>query len=699
MAHYSAIGLGVRLLLAIGISELMIMLMFQTSGLSLALNPDEKAILDTLLLSCIAGGLIWHWLVRPLKEALENNTELASVVSNTSIGVIIYDPIEPRRITFSNHGFESFTGITKNSIEGKTASEILGSKLYHQLCNALATDENKVTLENCALPSPERHHLVDIVASPVIDADGSVTKIILLITEVTERHRKQVEMRRLLAAIEQSGESVVITDKQGKVEYVNPAFSRITGFSEHEATGSLISQLSGNVDSTINDPILSIIHAEEQWSGQLGRQRKDGSKYDESITISPVYHDAEIAHYVIIQRDTSKERGLNAQLLQAQKLEALGTFASGIAHDFNNALTGILGNLYLLRKNTHEQKALERINTIEELGKHSSEVIKQLLTFSRCTDDEMTSFSLVSTVKESCKMYEVGIPENIQLSINADHGSDLCIHGNIGKVQQVMMNIITNATHALEHKDDGQINIRLERYTANPAATESKEIINKHNIAPGIEMAHLIIEDNGCGMPENILDKVFSPFFTTKPQGKGTGLGLPMCYGIISGMNGAITVSSKEGHGTRFDIYLPLVAEPSVQALASETHTIHFGMGQTIMVVDDHASFRTMSKEILESWGYQVLLAEDGHQSIEVFKQNAENVSMILMDITMPNLGGIAAARKIRQLNADVPLVFVSGYDQADNTPHVHSLPKSKLLSKPYRAQALANIIQEPFFA
>jgi len=424
------------------------------------------------------------------------------------------------------------------------------------------------------------------------------------------------QLQRLLRAVEQSAEAFIITDHSGKVEYVNPAFEAINGYSSDEVKGRTLSLLnSGKHESDFFHAIWSTLRSGQVWEGTIINRRKNGSEYPALMTIVPIQDEGKIECYAAIQQDMSEYEKLEAQFRQAQKMEALGTMVGGIAHDFNNMLAGLLMHIYLVKKNIHKPElALEKLEMAEKLGYQAAKMLKDMMIFSRDDQGEKTTLNV-----DIC---------DPPLSVACD----------VTQFQQVMMNLMNNARDAMAAQPDGKIHVQLEYFVPDQHFADQYPEFHHES------MARLSVRDNGGGMPEATLAKVFDPFFTTKSAGHGTGLGLSMVFGCIQNHGGVIEVESEPGTGTCFHIYLPLVEQAEIIDTRDNNGIAH-GDGELILVADDNEMISRLLVETLQSLNYQTLQATDGVEALRLFDENMKDdgsapISLAILDMVMPKLSG-----------------------------------------------------------
>jgi len=531
---------------------------------------------------------------------------------------------------------------------------------------------------------------LDVHKAPMYDEHGKVIGVVGCGRDVTALREVEKHLLKLSTAIEHAGESMIITDRNGVIEYVNPAFTKLTGYSSDEVIGRKPSILnSGYQDSAFYASLWDTILGGNTWQGKIIDRKKDGGFYPTTLTISPIYDEdgvtSHFSHFVGIQSDLSRIEELESQFHQAQKMEAIGTLVGGIAHDFNNMLAGMTGNVFLARQRAQGMPLVQQnIANIEQLCYRAADMIQQLLTFARKSMVRMKAMPLSPFFKETLKLLRVSVPENIAMV------QDICcdtlrITGDSTQLHQVLMNLITNACDALEGVDDPCICITLEAWHASEAFLESHADITNG------PYAHLSVQDNGCGIPENQIEHLFEPFFTTKEVGKGTGLGLAMVYGAVKTHAGFVEVDSVAGEGSTFHIYLPLL-EPEVVAAASlQDDVLVYGHGETILLADDEQHIIDTGKDVLEVLGYQVITAVDGRQAVDRFEAHSEEIDLCIFDVVMPVMGGNQAAKSIRQRHPEAKIIFATGYDK-----HLlQDMENEEVLTKPFAIEEMSRLIKK----
>jgi len=519
--------------------------------------------------------------------------------------------------------------------------------------------------------------------------DGRALRLVGTISDITERKQAEEQIQLLSQAMQQSGEAIVMTDANGIIEYVNTAFSSITGYNKSEAVGQTPRLLnSGMQKKSVYKTMWATILGGGTWHGRVVNRKKDGSFYPAMLTISPISGEAgEITHFVGIQQDLQEYEALEAQFHQSQKMEAVGTLVGGIAHDFNNTLAGITGNLYLAKREMHgHPQAVERLETVEKLSFRAAAMIKQLLTFSRKGTTQMKAVAIDTFLKETLKLHRVSLPENIELRSDIS-GKNLLVHGDINLLQQVLINLVNNARDAVRSVPDPAIEIRLERYVADAAFKAKHPKLTTENFA------HLSVHDNGHGIKEKDIPHIFEPFFTTKGVGEGTGLGLSMVYGAIQSHNGMISIHSDEDKGTTFHIYLPLLPSSENGERLESNAVIERGNGETVLLVDDHEETLATHRDVLVNLGYRVFTAENGATAVELYQKRGREVDLVILDVVMPKMGGKEAFEEIRRINPEARVMFATGYDRL-NVLEDKQLRDIPVINKPFVVDALSRAVR-----
>ncbi len=510
----------------------------------------------------------------------------------------------------------------------------------------------------------------------------------ILSNVVEEQKLTEHELRLLNTAIEQSPQIVMITDAEGKIEYVNTAFVRVTGYSRKEAIGQTPRILkSGAHDDAFYTELWNTLSSGEIWSGQIVNRRKNGEHYTEEAGIAPVRdEEGMVSHYVAIKRDISDELEREKVARQAQKLDSVGRLAGGIAHDFNNMLQVILGNAELaLRQMDRDGPLRKRLEEIRQGAQKATTLTRQLMAFASRQPIRPVVMELNQTVDGMLTMLRRMIPETIDF-VWQPAGSPKPVKMDPSQVDQIVMNLVSNASEAIE--DTGRIIIATDETEFNKDA----DALHEHAV-PGVYVV-LSVRDTGCGMDHALQRRIFEPFFSTKKERKGSGLGLSTVYGIVRQNKGFIDVNSAPGKGTIIKVYLPRhTGLPEQRTESGQEHRVVSGH-ETILLVEDEPGILRVTRGTLEKLGYTVYATGTPQGAIRLAEEHAKEIQLLLTDVIMPKMNGWDLAVKIRSICPDVKCLYMSGYSSSTITKDREINGKARIMQKPFTLDVLAEQVR-----
>jgi PAS domain S-box-containing protein len=588
------------------------------------------------------------------------------------------------RIVYANRSAARLSGFSRSEIKGSSLENLFDLTAKQQTSIKQCFDgKTSASFETTGKTKTGVTFAVQLKVAP-LNPEAEVCGLVVFAVDVSGFKRAIEEQARLVTAVEHAAESIIVTDPAGIIEYVNPAFEKITGYARNEVIGSDIARLdSGQHSKAFFSSIIDTLQRGEIWQGRMVNKRSDHSLYETEATVSPIKNKAgEITNYVSVQRDVSHEVRLERQLRQAQKMEAIGTLAGGIAHDFNNLLMGIQGNISLsLLDIKADSPFVKNLKKIEQYIQHGVDLTKQLLGFARGGKYEISLLNLNELLEEQNLMFS---RTNKEIIFKNESKPDLwSVEADRGQIEQVLMNLYLNALQAMP--DGGALTTR----TAN--VTIDKDHYSPYYVKAG-KYIRMTIEDTGVGMDEDIQQRIFDPFFTTKEMGRGTGLGLASVYGIVKNHEGFINVFSKKGQGTRFEIYLP-ASDKGVPLKEKASEQFVEGR-ETVLLVDDEDMIIDVGTRMLNKLGYKVFAARDGTEAIDVFQKHQGKIDVIVLDMIMPQMGGGETYDRIKKITPGVKVLLSSGYSINGQASEILNRGCNGFIQKPFNLQDLSQSLR-----
>jgi PAS domain S-box-containing protein len=588
-----------------------------------------------------------------------------------------------------NATFADLLARPREEIVGKTDFDIVPTRIADGFRNAdqeLFESPGSQEYEGIVPFIDGSKHDIIFNQATFTDPNGQVAGLVGVMTDITDRKNAEKERVRLATAIEQVAESVMITDAKGNIQYINPACEKISGYSRKQLIGQNPRILnSGAQDFSFYKGMWETLLRENVWHGHLTNQRKDGSFYQEDVTISSVRDQKErITNFVAVKRDITEELYKQKQLRQAQKMEAIGTLAGGIAHDFNNILAAIMGYAELTRDELPPgSQGRNYFNEVCKASSRAKELVRQILTISRQTEPERTYFEIHLIVEEAIRLLRSTIPSTIRIKTRvAPCGT---VWADAPEIHQIIMNLCTNAFYAMA-ENGGTLEINLQR-TDTPQSTLFGDI--QLEAGPYIDLS---VSDSGHGIAPELLSRIFDPYFTTKPKDKGTGLGLAMVHSIVSQYGGAIRVESHIGEGSSFFIRLPRVdhvaMSPSEEKRRPGTGDEH------ILLVDDEPNVVDLGRLVLTKFGYKVTTSTSSKKALEIFTSKPDVFDLVITDMTMPEMTGLELAKAIGSIRADIPIILCTGFSDQITAERFKAAGIDQLVMKPMENREMVSVVR-----
>ena len=508
-----------------------------------------------------------------------------------------------------------------------------------------------------------------------------------VVVDITEKKEAEKERFFLNTAVEQTEEGILVTDHENRVVYANPAFEKITGFPKNALMKRrFVYLIPGLVDRTAGKRVMEDMAGGTSWSGRFSLKSHGGPTSFLSGTISPVRDfSGEITHHTVLIRDITHELEMERQITQKQKLEAIGALAGGIAHDFNNILMSLMLNMEIALLNPEPNLVSERLKLGLTAANRAKDLVKQILTFSRKSEEEVSPMEMVPVVKETIRMLRASLPSFIEIRTRITPGPHVVL-ANPSQIQQILINLFTNAAHAMKEQG-GMLSLEMDQVVL----TDTSDL-SPFEIDPG-PVIRLEVRDTGAGIAEEIKSKIFDPFFTTKNVGEGTGMGLSVVHGILLRLNGAVKVESSPDKGSRFTLFFPVahgdptprIIQPRPRAKASAR----------LLIVDDEPLVAESLAASLSQMGYRVQKEFAGDNALKRISGSDQGFDLIITDMVMPEMSGMELARRVHDRLPDLPVILCTGYNSSITPEKMRAAGISRLIQKPVAAAEMDHLIRE----
>jgi PAS domain S-box-containing protein len=511
--------------------------------------------------------------------------------------------------------------------------------------------------------------------------------------ESVTRFRLQQLNRLLIEALESARDGIMITDLQGTILHVNGSLEKMTGYPRHELLGQNARIFKSGMHKTeFFAEMWKKLLARTSWQGELINKKKDASFLDVSLTVSPVLdHRGQMTHFVGIYRDVGERKQMERQLFQAQKMQSVGTLAGGVAHEFNNLLAGIQGYAALgLREKDLSPPLSQFLQFIVDLSDRAANLTRQLLAFARKPALSRQPTYMGRLLRSTAELVRHTLAIEVKVDI-APQPEPLMAQADANQLQQVLINLALNARDAMSRPASIVFRLRQETLTGDVPCFPEK--------VPAGDYVVLEVQDQGSGMTPEILCQALDPFFTTKDVGQGSGLGLPVAFGIVHGHQGYLRIDTKPGEGTCVGIYLPRLAavQPTFlpgQMEGSEVLEPEATPGRNIVVIDDEEAVLDVVRRFLEIAGHTVTCATTGTRAFEMLKQISK-VDMVILDLMIPGEEGTKTFQTLRQTFPNIPVLLCTGLLQADHAAELLEKGTVDLLRKPFRMNELWHAVNK----
>ncbi len=592
------------------------------------------------------------------------------------------------RITYVNDLFCSISGYTREELLGQDHRLLNSgrhpSSFFREMWKTIGRGE-VWRGDICNLAKAGHLYWVATTIVPLLGQDGKPTQYVAIRTDITERRAAEVRIAEQAALIDEARDAILVRGLDQKVVFWSKGAERMYGWTAAEAVGHSGDQLL-QADLERFHAADAAVRSQGEWSGEIPVASKSGQRLmvDSRWTLLRD-GDGRPKSILAIDTDVTERKKLEQQFLRAQRMESIGTLAGGIAHDLNNVLAPILMSIELLRLELERQEKDEILDTIESSARRGAEMVGQVLSFARGVEGRRLSVQVKHLVRDVAKIASETFPRNIE--IRAEVPSNLPpVLGDPTQIHQVLLNLSVNARDAMPR--GGTLT-----FSAQNVVLDDQYAGLSPEAKPG---RHVLIqvEDTGTGIPPEILEKVFDPFFTTKEPGKGTGLGLSTSLAIVRSHGGFIRAYSEPGTGSRFRVYLPATESTTEPAPVADV-VLPRGDGEVVLVVDDEASVRHITRQTLEAFGYRVILAGDGAEALAVYASRRTEIALVLTDMMMPVMDGPATIRVLTKMDPSVRIIAASGLTANGSVTRVANSGVRHFLPKPYTAETLLRTVRE----
>ena len=503
-----------------------------------------------------------------------------------------------------------------------------------------------------------------------------------------ERGDAEERIRKQAALLDKARDAIIAYDMNGHVIYWNKSAERLTGWSKEEMLGEKANEHLFDDEQREKLPnCWRAVKETDEWKGEMHQQTKDGDEIIvESRWTLVRKADDTPESVLVINTDVTERKQLESQFLRSQRMESIGRLVSGIAHDLGNLLVPIsLGVKVLQQRFDDDEKAVRTLSMIQNSAQRGSDMVEQVLAFARGVEGERVMLQADTVIDDVRNITDETFPEEIEVDVQVDDDLEP-VMGDATQVQQVLMNLCVNARDAMP--EGGTLSIRAQNTTL-----DDEDARKNIDAEPG-EYVCLSVSDTGVGMPDEVIDKIFEPFYTTKPEGEGTGLGLSTAYSIIKGHEGFIDVSSTKGDGTTFRIFLPVPTEDETPTDDRSTTVMQNGEGTRVFLVDDEPNILSATRDALEQSGFHVDTAQDGRDALDQLNACQFEVDVLITDIVMPNIDGVSLIEEVHAARPDMPIIAASGLADS-RTDAALDAGADVFLAKPFTDEKLRAALQQ----
>ena len=628
-------------------------------------------------------------------QLLEKQEQLAGIIASAMDAIITVDAAQ--RITIFNAAAERMFGYTATEALGQSLDTFLPERYRSghakHIENFGQTQVTRRTMNALGEVFGLRRNGDEFPVEASISQlqTGAEKFYTVILRDVTQRRHAEERLQEQAALLDHAQDAIIVRDLDQGISFWNRSAEKLYGWKKEEVLDlNLQAEIFKSNPDSYEKAVQAVLTAGE-WRGEMHQQTRDGRQ----IVVDgrwKLVRDAQgqPKSILITNTDVTEKKKLEAQFLRAQRMESIGTLAGGIAHDLNNLLSPILMATQLLQLKAQDETSLKMLGILQTNAERGSEMIKQILSFARGVSGERVTVQLKHLIKEVTKILKETFPKSIEISFKITDDLWL-VTGDATQLHQVLMNLCINARDAMPNGG------KLLLEASNCAVDETyAEMTN--DAEPG-RFVRITVTDTGGGISVDNLNRIFDPFFTTKEVGQGTGLGLSTVLGIVKGHQGFINVYSEPGKGSQFRLYLPANETLLPYITVPTPPQLPTGQGELILVVDDESAIREIARTTLEAFNYRVITANEGAEAIAVFAQKRADIKLVLTDIMMPVMDGIALIRALRTIEPAIKIIASSGLAENGKAAEATNEGVKAFLAKPYTASTLLKTLAEVLHA
>ncbi len=638
-------------------------------------------------------GIIRDITEREEAEArLAHERHLLRVLLDTSPDIIYFKDRGSRFIRCSSSMAQKFKVGAPEELVGKSDFDFFSAEHARQ---AFADEQQIILTGEPVLGKTEKEIWSDGRLTwtltnklPLRDAQGGIIGTFGIAKDITRNVLNDEQIRSQAALLDITQEAIYVRDFSGRIIYWNEGAHHLYGWSMAEVRGKTVKELNLGMNVGESGRALQAVQERDEWSGELREKNRAGR----DLVVHSQWNlmrenNGRPKAILVVNTDITERKGLEVQLLRAQRLESIGTLASGLAHDLNNVLTPIMMSVQLLKEDVVDEEQLASLQTLETCAERGANIIRQMLMFARGVEGQRLMLNPKHLIMEMERIARETFPRSIEVQVRLPRETCTLL-GDATQIQQVLMNLCVNARDA--QPQGGALTLGLRKVQLDETTTGIHP-----KARPGVYVV-ISVADTGPGIPPELMDKIFDPFFTTKPLGQGTGLGLATVLGIVENHGGFVQVESQPGKGATFQVYLPAVlADNDHGDVKVKATSPAKGNGELVLVVDDEPSIRRFASAILSRNGYRTLTAADGREGLKVFGEQCGAVKLVVSDLMMPQLDGLGMIRDLRRIQPDLKTIIVTGLGEENRISEAKAAGADVVLNKPFNAEQLLVSVQQ----